>query len=292
MNFGKIPEENWPIEVDRCEASGGFALPDDHAQTAKILKAGGRGGGELGWGGTTWNVRAWRGSVYPEKTPKRLWPEHYGRTFTSIEFNATHYRIYSPEKMAEWAEAVPEGFKFCPKIPAIISRYRRFNNCEGPTDDFIEGLLALGNKLGTSFIQLTPQYAPKHAEKLRSYLEAWPRELPLCVEFRHPDWFTGGAEAERVWALMEACGIGSVLTDTALRRDALHMRLSAAHTMVRFGGYAGHPSDERRLEDWGRRIKHWSSEGLDRLDFLVHQPDSVFTPQTCTAFKKKFASPA
>ena len=88
----------------------------------------------------------------------KTWPEHYGNQFGTIEFNATHYRIYSPKKMKEWADKMPNGFKFCPKVPAIISHYRKFNNCGGPTDDFIEGLLALGSKLGPAFLQLPPYF--------------------------------------------------------------------------------------------------------------------------------------
>lgn len=233
-------------------------------------------------GGTTWNVRPWRGKVYPQQDPMRTWPTHYGKKFSTIEFNATHYRIYSPEKMSEWASQVPDGFKFCPKFPAIISHYRRFNNCEGPTDDFIEGLLALGDKLGPAFLQLPPHFAPKHREKLLEYLESWPRELKMSIEFRHPEWFEGGEEAEVVWSRMTELGIGAVISDTAGRRDALHMRFTAPHLLVRFGGYNGHPTDEHRLKQWVDLIE--STPGINSFYLLVHTDDSVYTPETCELF--------
>ena len=87
-----------------------------------------------------WTIRDWRGSVYPEKDPQRTWPEHYGRQFGTLEFNATHYRIHPSNRMSEWAAAMPEGFTFCPKFPQIITHFRRFNDCDGTTDDFIDGL--------------------------------------------------------------------------------------------------------------------------------------------------------
>lgn len=233
-------------------------------------------------GGTTWNVRPWRGKVYPQKEPMRTWPTHYGNAFSTIEFNATHYKIYSPEKMADWANQLPEDFKFCPKFPAIISHYRRFNNCDGPTDDFIEGLLALEEKLGPAFLQLPPHFAPKHREKLLTYLESWPRELKMSVEFRHPEWFTGGAEAEVVWSKLSELGIGAVISDTAGRRDALHMRFTAPHILVRFGGYSGHATDECRLSQWADLLK--STPGIESFYLLVHTDDSVFTPETCEMF--------
>ena len=237
-------------------------------------------------GGTMWTIKPWRGSVYPINDPMRTWPKHYGKQFGTIEFNATHYKIYSPEKMAEWANTMPEGFEFCPKFPAIISHYRRFNNCEGPTDDYIKGILALREKLGPTFLQLPPHYSPKQSEKLIEYIEAWPRELKMSVEFRHPLWFDGGRDAERVWSLMSELGIGAVISDTALRRDALHMRLTSPFIIVRFGGYDGHNSDKIRLENWCNWIDE-NKNSIQSFHFLVHQTNSVRTPQTCIDFAEK-----
>ena len=239
---------------------------------------------DISAGGTMWTIRPWRGSVYPQKDPMRTWPKHYGSQFGNIEFNATHYKIYSSEKMAQWADQMPDGFKFCPKFPAIISHYRRFNNCEGPTDDFINGLLAMGENLGPAFLQLPPHFAPKHAEKLLAYLEAWPRELKMAIEFRHPLWFKKGPDAEVIWDAMSRLGIGAVISDTATRRDALHMRLTANFVIVRFGGYSGHRSDELRMENWVNWIDAYSPKGVESFYFLVHQNNSVYTPQTCIEF--------
>ena len=129
-----------------------------------------------------------------------------------------HYRIHPADRMAEWAAAMPEGFTFCPKFPQIITHFRRFNDCDGPTDDFIDGLLALGNKLGPAFIQLPPHFAPKHAAAMATYLEKWPRELRVAVEFRHPEWFEGSAQAEEMWARLRDLGMGSVISDPGVFR--------------------------------------------------------------------------
>ena len=38
--------------------------------------------------------------MYPQKDPyANMATLHYGSHFSTIEFNATHYKIYSPEKM-------------------------------------------------------------------------------------------------------------------------------------------------------------------------------------------------
>jgi len=275
MQFGKLPS---------IEGLGlvNFELP----ASSFLLKAGQKERCAVRLGGTTWNIPQWVGSTYPAKTPRRLFPQAYGAQFGTIEFNATHYRIYAPDKMAAWAASTPEDFRFCPKFPQIITHFRRFKNCEGPTDDFIEGLLALGNRLGPSFIQLPPHYAPKHAEAMWTYLEKWPQELPVSVEFRHPDWFTGDGTH---WERLAQLGVGAVISDTAGRRDALHMQVTAPHVLVRFGGYEGHEIDAARLAGWAHWIKEHEPKGLSSFHLLVHEPDSLHTPKTCQYFHAKLS---
>lgn len=270
MQFGKLPTTEGLDLVN-------FELPP----SSFLLHSKSNGGCEVRLGGTTWNIPKWVGSTYPDKTPRRLFPQAYSKQFGTIEFNATHYRIYTPEKMAAWAESTPEHFRFCPKFPQIITHFRRFKNCEGPTDDFIEGLLALGKRLGPAFIQLPPHYAPKHAEALWTYLEKWPKELPLSVEFRHPDWFS---EAGRPWERLAEIGVGAVISDTAGRRDAVHMCMTAPHVLVRFGGYEGHATDHIRLKQWSNWLEQAEKKGVGEFHLLVHEPDSLHTPRTCRNF--------
>ena len=128
-----------------------FSLPEDHADTATGLAAGLgirlRSPGGEGRGHDVDHPSV-AGTVYPAKAPQRTWPVHYGAAFGTIELNATHYRIHPPERMADWAAGMPDDFRFCAKFPAIISHYRRFNDCVGPTDDFVAGLVRIGATSG------------------------------------------------------------------------------------------------------------------------------------------------
>jgi hypothetical protein len=54
--------------------------------------------------------------------------------------------------------------------------------------------------------------------------------------------------------------------------------------IVRFGGYERHPLDDYRLQQWTEWINTWQTSGLKSFDFLVHEPDSIRTPQTCIQF--------
>ena len=96
---------------------------------------------EISTGGTMWTIRPWRGLVYPQKDPMRTWPEHYGNQFGTIEFNATHYRIYSPKKMKEWADKMPNGFKFCPKFQQLFRITENLIIAEGPQTILLKAFL-------------------------------------------------------------------------------------------------------------------------------------------------------
>ena len=106
----------------------------------------------------------------------------------------------------------------------------------------------------------------------------------MAVEFRHPLWFEGGNDSEKVWALLSELGIGAVISDTAGRPDALHMRITAPFLIVRFGGYDGHKSDAVRIKEWTKWIREHLSSGIESFHFLVHQTNSFHTPHTCIQF--------
>jgi phosphoglucosamine mutase len=83
---------------------------------------------------------------------------------------------------------------------------------------------------------------------------------------------------------MEELGSGAVISDTAGRREAVHMRCTAPFLVLRFGGNDLHPSDSERIKTWVNRISDWHQGGLRELYFLIHQPDSVNTPETALLF--------
>ena len=274
MKFGKLED----ITEIR------FELPEDHPDTHKILVEAARNT-DIRMGGTMWNIPAWVGKWYPSGTRSAGFLRSYAQLFPTIELNATHYRTPTVETIRKWADETPESFLFCPKWPQGITHYRRFRNCEAATDQFLEVVHAFGNRLGPCFIQLPSQIGPSAAPALMDYLLVLPEDLHVAVEFRHPDWFTGEhSAAEEIWHLMAERAVTSVISDTAGRRDAVHMRLTSQHAIVRFGGNALHASDYRRLDDWASRVADWSARGLQSFHLWMHQPDSLLSPDTCVLF--------
>jgi len=273
MKFGKLSDIT---NVD-------FTLPNDHSVTKDALN---KGQQELviRQGGTMWNIPEWIGKIFPDKTPKKDLMRAYGTAYGTIELNATHYKIPSKEVVRNWYQAMPDDFVFCPKFPQLISHYRRFKNSEGLTDEFLEAILELKEKLSFSFIQLPPNFTSDHSDALAAYLKTLPRDMKFALEFRHESWFIPNERSFGIWEMMNTQGIASVITDTAGRRDAVHMRLTSPHCIVRFGGNELHATDSQRLESWVERIAHWKEEGLEEFQLWIHQPDSILTPETSQLF--------
>lgn len=266
-----------------------FTLPADHKDT-KMALSGKASTPVILQGGTMWNIPKWVGKIYPMKTPKKDFLKAYAQQFSTIELNATHYRTPTKETVRSWVEMVPEAFQFCPKFPQSISHYRRFKNCDQVTDDFLNAVLEMGNHLSTSFIQLPPNYKSDKAEELIAYLSSLPRDFKVAIEFRHESWFDGNAQAEEVWSALAELGIGSVMSDTAGRRDAVHMRLTTPNCIVRFGGNNLDATDELRLRAWVERIGVWKKRGLQEFQLWMHQTDSIVTPETCVFFADEVKS--
>jgi len=275
MKFGKLDS------VDGIE----FTLPKDHENTSRNLALQSGKQKKIYMGGTMWNIPKWKGKIYPPKLKADLMGAEYCKQFNTIELNATHYKIHGPEVISKWKAFSQETeFKFCPKFPNLITHYRRFLNCEGLTDEFLLAISHFEEKLGPSFIQLRPDFSPKYSERLIDYLKTIPEDFDLAVEFRHPEWFISSAKSESVWALLEERNITAVISATAGRRDAMHMRMTSDKLILRFGGYELHPTDHIRLTQWTDRIHSWIEAGLNEVYIWMHQFNSILTPESCTVF--------
>lgn len=262
-----------------------FSLPEDHPQTQQVLdKLVKSETPQFYIGGTQFGRKEWVGSYIPPKTKSTDYLDFTSRLFNTIELNATHYRIFPEETVAKWREKAAPNFKFCPKWPQSISHRRRFKNHEDMSEDFFTSISNFGEKLGPCFIQLPPNYSPKQADQLVEYLEWVPSDIKIAVEFRHPEWFDGNATAEAVFTAMEKLGVATCMSDTAGRRDAVNMRLTADFFIMRFGGYELHPSDFERMQSWAQRFKSWVDQGLKEVYIFMHQPDSLLTPETNAHF--------
>ena len=279
MEFGKVAEPQLAV-ID-------YTLPPDMPVTQVTLQqSDSKKHLNVYVGCASWAQKVWKGNLYPPKTKDADFLSEYVKHFNMIELNTTHYRMYDAETIRKWKEkaAGNPDFKFCPKFNQLISHIKRLKGADELTTDFLESMLAFEEKLGPLFLQLNDNFTPKDYPVLKAYLESLPRDLDIFLELRHRDWYGIPQNRDAVFELMHRLGIGAIITDTAGRRDVVHMGLPTPSVFLRFVGNALHPTDYIRIDSWIERIKVWSKQGLQSVYLGMHQSDELASPVLCDYF--------
>ncbi|MDP5045094.1 MAG: DUF72 domain-containing protein [Leeuwenhoekiella sp.] len=256
MQFGKV--EN-PEHID-------FTLPADHPDTEVLLKRKAVSKKALlSVGCAKWNKQDLK-NFYPKGIRDEL--DYYSRQFNSIELNATFLRLFPKEQFEKWYAQVPADFRFFPKITRNISHLKRLVNVSELIPEYLEHTLLLKEKLGCIFLQMHNNFQPKNWDRVGQFIDSWPGEVPLAIEFRHTDWFSEPTVSKKLYRLLEENNISNILVDTAGRRDIMHMRLTTSEAFIRFVA-TNHPCDYYRLDAWIDRLEHWLKIGLYRINFFM-----------------------
>ena len=261
-----------------------FTLPDDHSENTRVLqKTKTNTPVTFNIGCAKWNKTDLK-NFYPRGTKNEL--EYYANEFNSIELNATFYRLFEAEQFTKWKDTTPDHFKFFPKITQSISQYKRLKDTEEIVDSYVNAIRHLDHKLGGVFLQMMANFAPKDFDRVSDFINYWPKDIPLSVELRHTNWYNDSEVATKLYHLFESNNISNVITDTAGRRDLLHMRLTNSKVFIRYVG-ANHESDYTRLDEWIVRIKQWVEQGAKEINFFIHQNVELESPLLSTYFVKQ-----
>lgn len=274
MEFGRVELE----ELDSID----FSLPADRPETEKILSsATPNRKTEFYVGCAKWGRKDWVGQIYPKGTKEADFLKHYAKHFNSIELNATFYRIPTQKQTSSWKNKVGDGFHFCPKFSDSISHIRRLKDAQEVTDRFLDGISGFGNTLGPVFLMPHPGMGPKTLDVIEAFIEALPKDIRLFVELRHKDWFGKPESFSSLFDMLEKRNVGSVITDASGRRDCVHMRLTTKEAFIRFVGNGLHPTDYKRVDEWIQRIRTWTTKGIERIYFFMHQHEEIYSPILC-----------
>jgi len=145
----------------------------------------------LSVGTSGWSYPSWRPGFYPAGLDPSGFLAFYAERFTTVELNTTGYRLPGEEQFRRWAEQVPDGFEFAPKLPG---------ERPGVVAEFESRVRRLGDRLGPVRISLKRTRDEGMLELLLGSLDP---SLRLAFDLEHPSWDgielrLGGAGAVRV----------------------------------------------------------------------------------------------
>lgn len=260
MDFGKLTFE----EI----AGVDFTLPPDPSGNEKRLP-GKSSKGKIYFGMPKWGPVTWIGPLYPARTKEKDFLSLYAGHFNAVELNATHYRVWSATGLGKWAEITKDkDFKFCPKLYQGITHRGSLKGKENLVSEFIKGVEAFGKNLGPTLVQLSDSYSAKRKDELFRFLESLPTSLSYFLETRHPSLVNDS----ELYNFLSHHNIGSVITDTAGRRDCAHMNLTIPKTMIRFVATRT-AIDQSRIDAWCEKLKYWLDNCIGEIYFFLHTSD-------------------
>jgi uncharacterized protein YecE (DUF72 family) len=230
-----------------------------------------------------WARKEWVGKFYPPRLKEKDFLDYYAQHFNSIELNATHYKLYSQESIQKWVSKVGDNdFIFCPKMYKGVTHHGSLRGKEFVTGEFFNAVNAFGKHLGPVFIQLPETFAPKRKNELFEFLMSLPKNFTYFLEIRHPEWFSSNELFEELSQTLRELKIGFIITDTAKRRDVVHMNLTIPQVFIRFCCNGDQELDKYRIQLWKNQLNDWFNKGLESCYFFLH----IYNPHMAPEFAK------
>src|SRR6266487_6663241 len=149
-------------------------------------------------GTSGWQYRDWRGGLYPEGVPERLWRGQYATHYVTVENNNSFYRLPSRETFAAWRARTPDGFVMTVKASRYLTHVRRLRDPAEPVGRLMRAAARLGDRLGPVLLQLPPNLRADPGaldDCLREFARfpgagAGGGRAGVAVELRHESWWT------------------------------------------------------------------------------------------------------
>lgn len=145
-------------------------------------------------GSCSFTAEGWEKTFYPPGLKKSGYLGYYAREFSTVEVDATFYRIPSEKTVRGWYEQTPGHFTFACKVPQTITHELCLVDCDGQLNAFINVMSLLEHKLGPMLLQF-PYFNKKvfprpqeFLERLRAFLPKLPQEFRFAVEIRNKAW--------------------------------------------------------------------------------------------------------
>lgn len=200
---------------------------------------------------------------YPPEFQGKSRLAYYSFLFNSIEINSIFYKLPRHSTVVNWAETVPDNFRFTFKVSKTITHIKGLDFAKKDVTDFIKTVENISDKKGCLLAQFPPSLKIEKLDELQNLLEALGEATQytpwrIAMEFRNSTWYE-----REVYELLHEFNVSMVIHDIPASATSLDEPVGE-FIYLRFHGpeprYRGNYSDEF-LQRYAGYIKQWIKEG-------------------------------
>ncbi len=230
-------------------------------------------------GTSGWVYKEWADDFYRGLKPPEHFP-YYASQFSTVEINATFYRLPDLKMVRGWREKAPASFIFAVKGSRFITHIKRLSNLGGALNRFMRRITPLQPKLGPLLWQLPPNLK-LDLPRLRQFVRRLNPKFSHAVEFRDPSWII-----PEVKELLQGSGIALVWLSSL--RMPVDFSVTAGFVYIRFHGLEGgarHDYTEAELAPWAAQIRRTAGMGKEVYAYFNNDLN-VRAPNNAKLLKK------
>ena len=131
-------------------------------------------------GTSGWSYKSWEKEFYPSGIPSSRHFKYYSTQFSTVEINATFYRLPSLKTIKAWRDKAPLGFVYAVKGSRFITHIKRLVNLGGGLNRFFKRIQPFQERVGVILWQLPPSLH-KDVPRLKKFLKRLPSSFRHAV---------------------------------------------------------------------------------------------------------------
>jgi uncharacterized protein YecE (DUF72 family) len=236
--------------------------------------------GRLYVGTSGFSYAGWVGGFYPPGTRTGDLLRAYAAHLDAVELNGTFYRFPTEAQVAGWKAATPGSFRFTAKAHQRVTHWARLAD-PVQTRRLADAMRVFGDRLGATLVRV-PDAWERDDARLESFLGAWPAELPVAFDLRHPSWWD-----DEVLARIAAHGNAAWVTadrDELAEPARIHATAPFLYQRLRRTTYGN-----ADLDAWAARLAPFLADGRDVYVFFRHT-DEPSAPHLALRFRERAAT--
>jgi uncharacterized protein YecE (DUF72 family) len=202
----------------------------------------------------------WVPLFYTAGTKSNALLREYASRLNAVELNNTFYQHPKPDRIEAWLAQTPTDFRFVVKAQRGGSM-RAFGSAAAETVAWLSAPYRLFKERLGSVLFRVPEQVARDDERLTMMLDAWPRDLPVTMEFQHLSW-----HVDDVFSLLRAHDATLCATDLD-EREPPDLRRTGKTIYLRLRR-TSYTDDE--LAAWAERLTAFLDDGVDCYVFLRH----------------------